>query len=266
MRGGEERPSNLRLARPFALVVVAGLVVTACSEASNDTDVSIATASTEPPQESMTTTSTTTSTVSVQGPSGELAAGDRWTAGAVTIALAKDALAPGEAIHVEALDVPMPTSGWEVPLGALRVDLGDNELRSPALLEYELPAGRGLGPGDLFSVRWDEALGQWVTVDDVVRVVGTTAIVETTSFSDAGLFGISWLDPSQISQTAGEIFGNRESGPTCSSDGLPVWVNSANFNPDPTEALRVCVESDAQQPDVLTVRIVNNRPFRDQRS
>lgn len=107
-------------------------------------------------------------------------------------------------------------------------------------------------------VRWDADLGVWRPAGQTAVLDGTVLEAEITEFS-----WVNWVSAgaAAITQSVGELMGQRSGAPTCSDSPPPGWVRNV-VRPDadePAMPLRTCVEPDKD--DVLTVRAVNNRPY-----
>lgn len=108
-------------------------------------------------------------------------------------------------------------------------------------------------------VRWNVNLGVWAPVSAPVTFHDGWLKAEVSEFSI-----ITWMSNAAAwgSQVKGEVLGTRaKAGPKCSGEKLPSWVRNV-VRPDETEStvpIRTCLEPDKD--GVITVRIVNNRPY-----
>jgi hypothetical protein len=139
----------------------------------------------------------------------------------------------------------------------------DAPLAGPVTVRWTLPQLSPVQRDSIVLAKWDPAAKVWVGRPDVpFQVTGSTLTARLTDFS-------FWDWVANAGQKVGEWTGSRKDGPTCAKNGgkddhLPDWVKNV-VNPSQgtsAAAIRVCFEAD--HGDLVTVRVVNNRPFTQQ--
>lgn len=130
-------------------------------------------------------------------------------------------------------------------------------LAAPVELRWEIGGLTQEQRASIVPLRWDEGLQVWAvdSTDAQMEIVGDELVIFATGFSWR-----SWSWAADFGQLVGERTGSRREGPSCEGD-LPGWVTNVV---DPgagtsAAAIQVCFEPDDD--DVVTVRVVNNRPF-----
>lgn len=134
----------------------------------------------------------------------------------------------------------------------------DAPLMKPVNVRWSLPALTEVQRASLVLVHWDEQNHVWEPRPrQPFRIEGDVLSADLTEFS-------FWDWVANVGQTVGEITGARKDGPRCGGARLPSWVRDV-VDPDegsPAAAIRVCFEPDHD--DLVTTRVVNNRPFTQQ--
>ncbi|WP_410625698.1 ATP-binding protein [Amycolatopsis sp. cmx-8-4] len=134
----------------------------------------------------------------------------------------------------------------------------DAPLQKPVSVRWSLPPMSDVQRASLVLVHWNEGDRAWEPRPDrQFRLEGDVLSAELTEFS-------FWDWVANAGQTVGEITGARKDGPKCGGAALPPWVRGV-VDPDEgtsAAAVRVCFEPDHD--DLVTVRVVNNRPFTQQ--
>ncbi|OXM59091.1 hypothetical protein CF165_49515 [Amycolatopsis vastitatis] len=136
----------------------------------------------------------------------------------------------------------------------------DAPLMKPVSVRWSLPAMTEVQRASLVLVHWDEQNRVWEPRPrQPFRLEGDVLSADLTEFS-------FWDWAANVGQTVGEITGARKDGPRCGAVKLPSWVRDV-VDPDEgssAAAIRVCFEPDHD--DLVTTRVVNNRPFTQQLS
>ncbi|GLY43406.1 hypothetical protein Amsp01_094290 [Amycolatopsis sp. NBRC 101858] len=134
----------------------------------------------------------------------------------------------------------------------------DAPLRKPVIVRWTLPAMSDVQRASLVLVHWSEQARAWEPrLDQPFRIEGGVLTAELAEFS-------FWDWVANVGQKVGEITGARKDGPKCGGAALTSWVRGV-VDPDegtPAAAIRVCFEPDHD--DLVTIRVVNNRPFTQQ--
>lgn len=145
---------------------------------------------------------------------------------------------------------PQPGEVFGQPVGLEH----EAPLGRPATVRWTLPELTDVQQASIVLAKWDPETAAWVARPDVpFTVEDGTLTAELTEFS-------FWNWIANAGQRIGEAVGARKAAPSCQGQ-LPSWVRGV-VDPDEdtsAAAIRVCFEPDRDE--IVTTRVVNNRPF-----
>jgi hypothetical protein len=184
--------------------------------------------------------------------------------GDVTVDLPAGAVASSASISVGTA-IGGVTTAYASEIYGRPVRLEHSEpITKPVRVRWDVSALSSEQRAAVLIVHWNEEFQAWQALDVRPTLDGSSLSVETDQFSI-----IDWVSSgsAKLSQTAGEIMGQRAKAPECAKNPkqqqgkLPAWVDGF-VRPDEDQSaapLQTCLETD--QREVVTIRIADNRPY-----
>lgn len=161
----------------------------------------------------------------------------------------RDAVLPTVEIH-KAADISLE--------GAFPADGAD--------ITFTRPEGPAPEEALAYVAFWDEAAQEWVPVPSRMNEDRTAVTARVDHFSIWGFFEtikdavVEGAESGDFFNIAGRFLGTHAAPPTC-SDAVPSWAAATADAQNPNNGLLSCWQSDPADPELLQVKIVNNRVY-----